>query len=127
MKVYLAAATIWCIAVGASYVSAQDSGIFVRCSMEDGAYERAYVLYPSVSRAKRVDGAETVEGRLLDLDHVYQLDFPKSDTGYPQRARLFRYTGEIEVEWGMQPFDVYSNGNVFQTGICTASEAVKKF
>jgi hypothetical protein len=126
MKVYLVAATVWWIAVGASHASAQDSGIFVRCSMEQG-YERAYVLYPSVFLAKRVDVAEAIDGQLLDLDHVYQLDFPKTETQHPHRARLFRYTGEIEVEWGLEPFDIYSDGNVFQTGICTVSEAIKKF
>ena len=126
MKVYLAAAAVWCSSVWASNVSAQDSGVFLRCSMESGL-ERAYVLYPSVFLAKRVDSAEAVEGRLLDLDHVYQLDFQGSDTQHPHRARLFRYTGVIEVEWGLQPFDVFSLGNVFQTGICTVSEAIKKF
>jgi hypothetical protein len=95
--------------------------------MEEGTLERAYVLYPAVFLAQRVDVAEQVNGRLLNFDHVYQLDFPKTETQYPHRARLFRYTGEIEVEWGLEPFDVYSNGNVFQTGICTVSEAIKKF
>jgi hypothetical protein len=86
-----------------------------------------YVLYPSVFIAKRVDNAEAVEGRLLDLDHVYQLDLPGTDKQHPHRVRVFRYTGKIEVEWGNQPFDIYSSGNVFQAGVCSVSEAQKKF
>ncbi len=126
MKMLLTATAVF-LAIGFGRGEAEVAGIMVRCSMESGAYERVYVLYPSQFIAQRVDGVEAVYGKVLDLDHVYQLDFPGTDKQHPHRARIFRYTGKIEVEWGNQPFDIYSLGNVFQAGVCSVSEAQKKF
>lgn len=126
MKMLLTATAAAFLSLACGRVDAQSSDIILSCILENGL-ERVYVLYPSVFVAKRVDKAEAVEGRLLDLDHVYQLDFPGTDKQHPHRARVFRYTGKIEVEWGKQPFDIYSSGNVFQAGVCSVSEAQKKF
>ena len=114
------------LAFGASIVNAEGSELILKCTMKIG-YVRVYVLDQSRLHAKRVDGAEAVHGQMLDLDHVYQLDFPKTKTQYPHRARIFRYTGKIEVEWGLEPFDMFSSGNVFQEGVCEISEEQKKF
>jgi hypothetical protein len=126
MKMFRHLALVAVLSLSAAGVNAEGSGLILKCSLENGS-DRVYVLYPSIFRAKRVDGAEAVYGTALDLDHVYQLDFPQTETQYPHRARIFRYTGKIEVEWGLQSFDMFSSGNVFQEGVCEISEEQKKF
>jgi hypothetical protein len=127
MKLQLTTGAVVFLAICAGQTSAEDVGLLVSCSMENGAYERVYLLYPSNFLAQRVDGAEAVYGQFVDLDYVYKLDFLGTDTQPPHRARIFRYTGKIEVEWGTQPFDMYSGGNTFQTGVCQTSKAQKMF
>ncbi len=100
--------------------------LLLHCT-SDGGLESYFLLSPERSTVERVDKEPSISGELKVSEKFYVLSFKGTETSYPIRVAVNRYSGKFEWEHGNDEFGQLSMENVFQVGVCEEEKAEKKF
>ncbi len=83
-----------------------------------GDHGRIFVLDESNGTVQLVTPNFVRQGKYQVDEHRYQLQFPRTETGWEIHVTIMRYSGKMTWEHGDSPFDEDSLDNVFSTGQC---------
>lgn len=117
------ASSIFLVLLGALTPQA---AILLDCNLSNGG-QRSYLVDERNKSVGLVDTPDNQKCALRAKDHIFEWECAKTSGRWASAGRVYRYTGEFELEWGEPPFWKYSLDNVYLTGTCTLGEAVKKF
>ena len=100
--------------------------LLLHCTSNQG-FESHFLLNPERNTVERVDEEPSISGELKVSENFYVLSFKGTETSYPIRVAVNRYSGKFEWEHGNGEFGRYSMENVLQVGVCAKEKAEKKF
>ena len=108
------------------FAESGQAAILLECKLSNGA-ERFFLIDQKHQRVGLVDTPDNQKCVLKAEENIFEWECAAQPERWASIARVNRYTGAFELEWGTPPFGKYNLDNVFLTGICTLSEGVRKF
>lgn len=100
--------------------------LLLHCT-SNGGVGNYFLLNPERNTVERVDMEPSISGDLKVSENFYILSFKGSETTWPLRVEVNRYSGKFEWEHGNDEFGQFSMENVFRVGVCAKEKAEKKF
>ena len=102
------------------------AAILLDCNLSNGG-QRFFLVNERNKSVGLVDTPDNQKCALRAEEHMFEWECAKISGRWASAGRVYRYTGEFELDWGTPPFGKYNLDNVFVTGTCTLSEGVRKF
>lgn len=100
--------------------------VLLECTLSNGG-ERLFLLDEGNKSVGQIDTPDNGKCSLRAEEYMFEWECAKTSDRWASVGRVYRYTGEFELEWGEPPFGKFSPDNAYVTGNCTLGEAVKKF